>query len=72
MRGRGLFDPAPPLCRDRREDGAWRYLAEFDFRYNRCTVLKWSDAERAEDLLRNARDKRLTGGRLGAARGAWI
>lgn len=37
-----------------------RYLAEFDFRYNRRTALKISDAERAEDLLRMARDKRLT------------
>ena len=37
-----------------------RYLAEFDFRYNRRAALKISDAERAEDLLRNARDKRLT------------
>lgn len=37
-----------------------RYLAEFDFRYNRRAALKVSDAERAEDLLRGARDKRLT------------
>lgn len=44
-----------------------RYLAEFDFRYNRRTALKWSDAERAEDLLRNARDKRLTYRRIGEA-----
>lgn len=44
-----------------------RYLAEFDFRYNRRTALKWSDSERAEDLLRNARDKRLTYRRIGEA-----
>ena len=37
-----------------------RYLAEFDFRYNRRAALKVSDAERAEDLLRGARGKRLT------------
>ncbi len=37
-----------------------RYLAEFDFRYNRRTALKVSDKERAEDLLRGARGKRLT------------
>lgn len=45
-----------------------RYLAEFDFRYNRRTALKVSDAERAEDLLRGARDKRLTYRRIGEAR----
>lgn len=37
-----------------------RYLAEFDFRYNRRAALKVTDAERAEDLLRGARGKRLT------------
>lgn len=37
-----------------------RYLAEFDFRYNRRAALKISDAERAQDLLRKARGKRLT------------
>ncbi len=37
-----------------------RYLAEFDFRHNRRMALKISDAERAEDLLRGARGKRLT------------
>ena len=42
-----------------------RYLAEFDFRYNRRSALKISDAERAEDLLRMARDKRLTYRRIG-------
>lgn len=44
-----------------------RYLAEFDFRYNRRAALKVSDAERAEDLLRMARDKRLTYRRIGEA-----
>ncbi len=44
-----------------------RYLAEFDFRYNRRAALKISDAERAEDLLRMARDKRLTYRRIGEA-----
>lgn len=37
-----------------------RYLAEFDFRYNRRTALKWTDAERAEDLIRATSGKRLT------------
>jgi hypothetical protein len=36
-----------------------RCLAEFDFSYNRRAVLKDSDAERTEDLLRMARDNRL-------------
>lgn len=44
-----------------------RYLAEFDFRYNRRTALKVTDAERAADLLRMARDKRLTYRRTGEA-----
>ena len=44
-----------------------RYLAEFDFRYNRRAALKVSDAERSEDLLRMARDKRLTYRRIGEA-----
>ncbi|MEO4040353.1 IS1595 family transposase [Hoeflea sp. CAU 1731] len=44
-----------------------RYLAEFDFRYNRRAALKVSDAERAEDLLRHARGKRLTYRRIGEA-----
>ncbi|RST80098.1 IS1595 family transposase [Aquibium carbonis] len=44
-----------------------RYLAEFDFRYNRRTALGIGDAERASDLLRNARDKRLTYRRIGEA-----
>jgi len=44
-----------------------RYLAEFDFRYNRRAALKVTDAERATDLLRMARDKRLTYWRIGEA-----
>lgn len=44
-----------------------RYLAEFDFLYNRRTALKITDAERAADLLRMARDKRLTYRRIGEA-----
>ncbi|WP_340159857.1 IS1595 family transposase [uncultured Hoeflea sp.] len=36
-----------------------RYLAEFDFRYNRRTALKVSDRERAEDAIRGAAGKRL-------------
>ncbi len=34
----------------------YRYLAEFDFRYN---TRKASDAERADELLRGAKGKRL-------------
>lgn len=37
-----------------------RYLAEFDFRYNRRTALKVTDTERAEDAIRGAAGKRLT------------
>ncbi|WP_292147162.1 transposase [Mesorhizobium sp.] len=44
-----------------------RYLAEFDFRYNRRAALNISDTERSEDLLRMARDKRLTYRRIGEA-----
>lgn len=44
-----------------------RYLAEFDFRYNRRAALKVSDAERAEQLLEAARGKRLTYRRVGEA-----
>lgn len=44
-----------------------RYLSEFSFRYNRRTALGVEDAERAEDLLRMARDKRLTYRRIGEA-----
>jgi len=44
-----------------------RYLAEFDFRYNRRAALKITDVERAADLLRGARDKRLTYRRIGEA-----
>ncbi len=50
-----------------REAHLHRYLAEFDFRYNRRSALKISDAERAEDVLRMARDKRLTYRRIGEA-----
>lgn len=37
-----------------------RYLAEFDFRYNRRTALKWTDTERHDDLLSRIGGKRLT------------
>ncbi|RXF73872.1 IS1595 family transposase [Hansschlegelia zhihuaiae] len=37
-----------------------RYLAEFDFRYNRRTALKISDRERTDDAIRGASGKRLT------------
>jgi transposase-like protein len=37
-----------------------RYLAEFDFRYNRRTALGVTDRERADDLIRGTSGKRLT------------
>lgn len=36
-----------------------RYLAEFDFRYNRRTALGWTDAMRADALIRGVSGKRL-------------
>ncbi|MCY0146327.1 IS1595 family transposase [Hoeflea sp. G2-23] len=47
-----------------------RYLAEFDFRYNRRTALKVSDRERADMLLEAIRGKRLTYRRIDEARHA--
>jgi transposase-like protein len=44
-----------------------RYLAEFDFRYNRRSALKVSDRERADMLLEAIRGKRLTYRRTGEA-----
>lgn len=44
-----------------------RYLAEFDFRYNRRSALGVGDQERSEDILRGAVGKRLTYRRLGDA-----
>ena len=44
-----------------------RYLAEFDFRYNRRTALKISDAERHDQLLAMIEGKRLTYRRIGEA-----
>ncbi|MGN6538437.1 MAG: IS1595 family transposase, partial [Mesorhizobium sp.] len=37
-----------------------RYLAEFDFRYNRRSTLGVGDRERADDLIRGVSGKRLT------------
>lgn len=47
-----------------------RYLAEFDFRYNRRTALKVSDTERHDDLLSMIGGKRLTYRRIGEAANA--
>ena len=44
-----------------------RYLAEFDFRYNRRSALGVSDAERADDAACQDRGKRLTYRRIGEA-----
>ena len=37
-----------------------RYLAEFDFRYNRRSALGVTDTERTEDIARGTGGKRLT------------
>lgn len=42
-----------------------RYLAEFDFRYNRRTALKITDTQRHDDLLAMIEGKRLTYRRIG-------
>lgn len=44
-----------------------RYLAEFDFRYNRRAALGIGDTERTDDLLAAIRGKRLTYRRIGEA-----
>ncbi|TIT12271.1 MAG: IS1595 family transposase [Mesorhizobium sp.] len=44
-----------------------RYLAEFDFRYNRRTALKITDTERHDQLLAMIEGKRLTYRRTGEA-----
>lgn len=43
-----------------REKHLHRYLAEYDFRYNRRTALGYNDTDRAEDVVRGAEGKRLT------------
>lgn len=47
-----------------------RYLAEFDFRYNRRAALKISDSERHDQLLAMIEGKRLTYRRVGEAANA--
>ena len=37
-----------------------RYLAEFDFRYNRRAKLGWTDGQRAEAAIKGGVGKRLT------------
>jgi len=49
-----------------------RYLAEFDFRYNRRTAPKITDAERHDDLLSMIGGKRLTYRRIGEAAHAYV
>ena len=44
-----------------------RYLAAFDFRYNRRALLKISDVERTNDALKDIGGKRLTYRRIGEA-----
>jgi hypothetical protein len=36
-----------------------RYLCEADFKYNHRSALGWNDVDRAADLLRGAKGKRL-------------
>ena len=63
--------PAHRACdggRHRGEAHLHRYLAEFDFRYNRRTALKVTDAERNDQLklfLAMIEGKRLTYRRIG-------
>jgi transposase-like protein len=44
-----------------------RYLAEFDFRYNRRTALKWTDKMRVDAIMEGIEGKRLTYRRIGEA-----
>ncbi len=44
-----------------------RYLAEFDFRYNRRTALGFTDAMRTDEALKGISGKRLTYRRTGEA-----
>lgn len=44
-----------------------RYLAEFDFRYNRRAALKICDRERTDDLIRGVSGKRLMYAQTGEA-----
>ncbi|MEZ5938686.1 MAG: IS1595 family transposase [Hyphomonadaceae bacterium] len=46
----------------------YRYLREFDFRYNRRSALGWNDAERWNSLLKSIGGKRLTYRRIGEAK----
>jgi hypothetical protein len=43
-----------------REKHLHRYLAEYDFRYNRRTALGYNDLMRAEELASQIKGKRLT------------
>jgi len=45
-----------------------RYLAEFDFRYNRRAKLGFTDAQRADAIMKGIEGKRLTYRRIGEAR----
>lgn len=45
----------------------FRYLREFDFRFNRRTALGWNDRDRHNDLLSRVGGKRLTYRRIGEA-----
>ena len=44
-----------------------RYLAEFDFRYDRRSALKIEDTERAHHAIKGAAGKRLTYNQTGQA-----
>jgi transposase-like protein len=49
------------------EGHLFRYLREFDFRYNRRIALGWNDRDRHNDLLSRVGGKRLTYRRIGEA-----
>jgi hypothetical protein len=55
-----------PAC-ERGEAHPHRYLADFDFRYNRRAALKVSDTERHDMPLAMIEGKRLTYRRIGEA-----
>jgi hypothetical protein len=48
-----------------------RYLAEFEFRYNRRTALEWTDKLRTDAALKGIEGKRLTYRRIGEASHAY-
>lgn len=52
------------------EKHLYRYLAEFDFRYNRRVALGIGDVQRRDEALKGITGKRLTYRRIGELAGA--